>query len=212
MTDDVTRITEAVAHVEHGFRPQQTIAAAIVAERSPDDAFALALELFESEIVPLRCVAVLICEGIVSQNPEVFAFLRDRVSADPAWQIQEMLGRAIDAYCAAVGYEQSLPVIEEWLASPVRNLRRAVTEGLRIWTSRPYFKQHPEVAIQLLSSKRDDPEKYVRESAGNALRDISKRHPELVRAELATWDRSNKAIAQTYKLAAWFLESSKNCS
>jgi 3-methyladenine DNA glycosylase AlkD len=207
MTDDITRITEAVAHVEHGFKPQQAIAAAIVAERSPDDAFALALELFESESVPVRSVAVLICEGLVGQKPEVFAFLRDRVSADPAWQIQEMLGRAIDAYCAAVGYEQSLPVIEEWLASPVRNLRRAVTEGLRIWTSRPYFEQHPEVAIRLLSEKRADPELYVRKSTGNALRDISKRHPDLVRAELATWDRSDKAVAQTYKLAAKFIES-----
>ncbi|CAN5396937.1 HEAT repeat domain-containing protein [soil metagenome] len=212
MTDDVTQITEAVAHVEHGFKPQQDVAAAIVAERLPDDAFALALELFESESVPVRMTAVLIAEGIVGDREVVLAFLRGRVSADPAWQVQEMLGRAFDAHCRATGYEQALPIIEEWLASPVRNLRRAVTEGLRIWTSRPYFKQHPEVAIQLLSSKRDDPEKYVRESAGNALRDISKRYPELVRAELATWDRTDKAIAQTYKLAARFLESPKNCS
>lgn len=206
-TEDVTRITQSVAQVEHGFKPQQAIAAEIVAERSPDEAFKLALELFESDSIQVRMTAVAIAERLAGDRQDVLAFMRDRVSADPAWQVQEMLGRAFDAHCKAVGYEQALPIIEEWLASPVRNLRRAVTEGLRIWTSRPYFKQHPDIAIRFLSSKRDDPEKYVRESAGNALRDISKRHPELVRAELATWDRTNKAIAQTYKLAARFLES-----
>ena len=55
-------------------------------------------------------------------------------------------------------------------------MRRAVTEGLRIWTGRPYFHNHPEVAIQLLSQLRNDESEYVRKSVGNALRDISKKH------------------------------------
>ncbi len=120
-----------------------------------------------------------------------------------------MLAQAFDGYAAAVGYEQILPVIDDWLADPVANVRRAVTEGLRIWTSRPYFRTHPDHAVQLLSALRADPSDYVRKSVGNALRDISRKHPELIRAEVQQWDRSDKPTAQTYKLASKFLEISK---
>ncbi len=42
---------------------------------------------------------------------------------------------------------------------------------------------------------------YVRKSAGNALRDISKKFPALIKEELSTWDISDKKTAQFYKLA-----------
>jgi len=87
----------------------------------------------------------------------------------------------------------------------VANVRRAVTEGLRIWTSRPYFKEHPEQAVQLLSQLKDDPSEYVRKSTGNALRDISRKHPDLVRAELKKWDMDDTHTIQTYKLASKFI-------
>lgn len=35
------------------------------------------------------------------------------------------------------------PVIEEWLSFKYANTRRVVTEGFRIWTSRPFFKENP---------------------------------------------------------------------
>lgn len=54
------------------------------------------------------------------------------------------------------------------------NVRRAVIEGLRIWTGRPYFKENPEIAIQLISEQKSDDSEYLRKSVGNALRDISK--------------------------------------
>jgi 3-methyladenine DNA glycosylase AlkC len=45
----------------------------------------------------------------------------------------------------------------------------------------------------------------VRKSVANALRDISRKHADLVRADVQTWDLSNKSIQQTYKLASKFL-------
>jgi 3-methyladenine DNA glycosylase AlkC len=95
--------------------------------------------------------------------------------------------------------------MEEWLASGNPNLRRAVSEGLRIWTARPYFNEHPEIAVRMLAALRNDESDYVRRSAGNALRDISRAHPALVRSELATWDVAGKREAQVHKLAARFL-------
>ena len=81
------------------------------------------------------------------------------------------------------------------------NTRRAVTEGLRIWTSRPYFKDYPPKAVELIASLKDDESEYVRKSVGNSLRDISKKFPDLVKAELLNWDLSSKRISQVYKLA-----------
>ena len=107
---------------------------------------------------------------------------------------------AFDNYCKIIGYETAIPVIKEWLKSDCANTRRAVSEGLRIWTSRPYFKEHPQMAIQFLSSLKDDESEYVRKSIGNALKDISN--------ELKQWDLSSKEIKQVHKLASAYLNKS----
>ena len=86
------------------------------------------------------------------------------------------------------------------------NTRRAVTEGLRIWTSRSYFKENPMEAIERLSDLREDSSEYVRKSVGNALRDISKKHPELIKKELDSWKLDNQEINQVYKLANKFVK------
>ena len=82
------------------------------------------------------------------------------------------------------------------------NTRRAVTEGLRIWTSRPYFKENPNEAIERIANLKEDASEYVRKSVGNALRDISKKFPELIKIELDSWKLESKEIKQVYKLAS----------
>jgi len=81
-----------------------------------------------------------------------------------------------------------------------------VTEGLRIWTTRDYFREHPRVAVKLLAGLKADESEYVRKSVGNALRDISRKHKALIQNEVQTWDTSDRKIAQTYKLASRFLK------
>lgn len=83
---------------------------------------------------------------------------------------------------------------------------QSCSEGLRIWTSRPYFKDNPQIAIQLLSAYKEDTSKYVRKSIGNALRDISKKYPQMILEELNSWDLSSKEIKQVYTLASKFLD------
>lgn len=80
--------------------------------------------------------------------------------------------------------EVALPLIEEWLNSDCANVRRAVSEGVRIWTSRPYFEDNPQAAIQLLSAHKEDNSEYVRKSIGNALKDIRKKYPQMISEEL----------------------------
>lgn len=50
-----------------------------------------------------------------------------------------------------------------------------------------------------------DPKLNVRRSAGNTLRNISRKHAGLIQAELATWDVHDKRVAQVRELASEFL-------
>ncbi len=88
-----------------------------------------------------------------------------------------------------------------WLADEQPNARRAVTEGLRPWTSkrRAYFARQPAEAIRRLAALRADPSEYLRHSVGNALRDIRRAFPDLVDRETATWNLGNPLEEFTYQ-------------
>lgn len=161
--------------------------------------------LYQSDNFQIQEVGVFLAGYIADEYPDALAFLHETVSRHESWKVQEILAMAFDNYCAKIGYEKALPVIKEWFADENANIRRAASEGLRVWTSRPYFKDHPEEAIRLLAGHKEDESEYVRKSAGNCLRDISKKFPALVAQELETWDLSSKKTAQVYKLAGKFL-------
>ena len=135
-----------------------------------------------------------------------FVFLKEQISADKNWRVQEMLAKAFDEVCKHKGYEASLPLIKEWINDNNPNVVRAVTEGLRIWTSRPFFKNNPLLAIELISKHKANENEYLRKSVGNALKDISKKHRELIRAEVQQWDLSNPRVMFTYKLTTKLLK------
>jgi len=203
--DTVEKLIRRVQKTQHGFLDIQKTADEVVAEHPAKDSLGIAKELFASEIYQARSLATFIFGRLASNSKESLAFLKHCASQDSDWRVQEILAKAFDRYCSDTGYEQALPVIKEWLADSKPNVRRAVSEGLRIWTGRPYFKNHPEVAIHLLSQLRGDESEYVRKSVGNALRDISRKHKELIAVELQHWEIADKHIGQTYKLASKFL-------
>ena len=165
----------------------------------------LAFLAYHSEVYQVRMYGVFLF-GYLSIDNEILAFMRDEVSKDENWRIQEVLAKTFDEFCKSMGYEKSLPIIDEWLNHDNPNTRRAVTEGLRIWTSRIYFKENPNEAIRRIANLKDDNSEYVRKLVGNALRDISKKFPELIKDELSTWKLENKEINQVYKLASKFIK------
>lgn len=201
MKEYVEGLEREFSAIERGFLREQRRARSDYASFDPEQARRVAFLAYRSEAYQVRMYAVFLL-GHLSQEPDVLSFLRDDVSADSNWRVQEVLAKAFDDFCAVRGYEAALPVIDEWLSDPRPNVRRAVTEGLRIWTSRPYFRDHPGDAVSRLSRLRSDSSEYVRKSVGNALRDISKKHPELVAAELRTWSLETKEVAQVYRLAS----------
>ena len=165
----------------------------------------LAFLAYHSEVYQVRMYGVFLF-GYLSTDKEILTFMREEVSKDDNWRVQEVLAKSFDEFCKSIGYEKTLTVIDEWLNYDNPNTRRAVTEGLRIWTSRPYFKENPKEAIRRIANLKEDKSEYVRKSVGNALRDISKKFPELIKDELNTWKLENKEINQVYMLANKFIK------
>jgi HEAT repeat protein len=204
--NNVQSLIQRVKKTEHGFLDIQAASEEFLASHSSAETLQIGRELFTSNSHQARVLAVFLFGKLAAGSKESLTLLRKRVSLDKDWRVQETLAKAFDQYCKDGGYEKSLPVIKDWLADANPNVRRAVTEGLRIWTGRDYFREHPEIAIKLLSDLKADESEYVRKSAGNALRDISRKYQGLIRIELQSWDNSDKRIQQTYKLAVKFLK------
>jgi len=195
---------EETGKERYGLVPKE--AEKICKDHSLENCREIAAACYDCDLYYIQMLGVYILGLIAHQHEEAFEFLKNHVSKNPSWQVQEFLAMAFDNYCKNTGYEKALPTIDEWLNDNNQNVRRAVTEGLRIWTKRPYFKDNPEEAIQILSKHKADDSEYVRKSVGNALKDISKAFPELIIKELSTWVLDTKEINQVFKLANAFLQ------
>ena len=62
---------------------------------------------------------------------------------------------------------------------------------MRIWTSRPFFKENPSVAIALIAKNKAHESEYVRKS--------------VIQSEVAQWDLNNTLTMFTYKYATKLL-------
>ena len=200
----IRRLETEFSLIENGFKEEER--RALVDYKSNDTEYIkeLAFLAYKSDIYQVRMYGVFLF-GYLSDQKDILVFMRDEVSEDDNWRVQEVLAKAFDEFCRKAGYEKALPIIDEWLDNHNPNTRRAVTEGLRIWTSRPYFKDNPNEAIRRIAALKEDTSEYVRKSVGNALRDISKKFPELIRAELNNWKLDSKEINQVYKLVSKFI-------
>lgn len=200
-------IVDRSRKTEHGFNDLQLAANELISSMGNARSKDVALELLCSEVHQARCVGTFILGRLAAADLDVLNILKQRVSEDDDWRVQEILAKAFDQFCNDTGYAAAMPIIRDWLSSSLPNTRRAVTEGLRIWTARPYFRDNPSVAIELLSALRAEESEYLRKSVGNALRDISKKYPDLVRQEAKSWDLTDHGVQQVYKLATRLIAS-----
>ena len=205
MKSYILNLEKEFSLIENGFKEQENRALADYKAKGAEQCKELAYLAYSSKLYQARMYAVFLF-GHLSDREEILAFMRDEVSKDENWRVQEILAKAFDEFCKKVGYEQALLTIDEWLKNGNANAKRAVSEGLRIWTSRPYFKDNPDEAIRRLASLKEDESEYLRKSVGNALKDISKKFPNLVKAELDSWDLGSKEAMQTYKFASKFIK------
>lgn len=193
------QIIDKIKKIEHGFKHIVETGEIILADKTQKH-LDLATKFLTDESGQVRMLATYLLGKLSVAAPEALEILKTKVAADKNWRVQEMLAKAFDSYCKTTGYEKSLPTIEKWLSENNPNVKRAVIEGFRIWTSRPYFKDNPATAINLISQHKADDSEYLRKSVGNALRDISKKCLEEVQKEISTWNLANNNTAFTYKL------------
>ena len=205
MKEYILNLEKEFSLIENGFKEEEKRALADYLSNDNVYTKELAFLAFKSNVYQVRMYSVFLF-GYLSSYEEILLFMRDEVSKDDNWRVQEVLAKAFDEFCKQTGYEKSLPVIDDWLQNNNPNVRRAVTEGLRIWTSRPYFKDNPDEAIKRIATLKEDSSEYVRKSVGNALRDISKKFPELIKEELGSWDVKSKETQQVYMLARKFIK------
>ena len=204
MNEYIKSLEREFSLIKNGFKEEEKRALVDYKNNDRDYIKKLACLSYKSKVYQVRMYGVFLF-GYLSSDIRILEFMCDEVSKDDNWRVQEVLAKAFDEYCKNTGYENAMPVIDEWLSSDNPNTRRAVTEGLRIWTSRPYFKENPQEAIKRLAVLKEDASEYVRKSVGNALRDISRKFPELIKEELESWILGSKEIKQVYKLASKFL-------
>ena len=199
MKEYIATLEKEFSLIENGFKEEEKRAFLDYKSNDSEHSKTLAFLAYKSDVYQVRMYGVFLF-GYLSEDENILEFMRDEVSHDDNWRVQEVLAKAFDEFCKKTGYKQALPIIDEWLKSSNPNTRRAVTEGLRIWTSRPYFKENPNEAIKRISGLKEDTSEYVRKSVGNALRDISKKFPELIRIELDSWHLETKEIKQVTSL------------
>ncbi len=156
---------------------------------SPMGTYLLATRHYSDRAWETRAFAVQLMGSLGATEDRAVDFLYHHCGNDPAWQIHEALAMAFDDICYARGYERCLPLIRRWLVAPDPYIRRAVSEGFRPWIAvrRPYFAEDPRRVIDLLGLLRDDNNRSVRESVGNALRDLSRTHFDLVLNAIRDW-------------------------
>ncbi len=191
-------LIENIRKIEHGFKHIIEAGNLILNDKTQNH-FDLANEFLIHDSYQIRMLAVYLFGQLSTNNPQALKILKTKAGDDDNWRVQEMLAKAFDYYCSKTGYDKSLPIIKQWLSDTNPNIKRAVIEGLRIWTSRPYFKDNPKIAIGLISEQRNNDSEYLRKSIGNSLRDISKKHQQLVDEEISNW-KVDKNIEFTIKL------------
>lgn len=205
MNEYIEKLEKEFSKIANGYKDIEKRAVDDYKLESKEFISSLSKLAYKSDIHQVRMYAVFLL-GYLSEDKEILNFMKENVSKDDNWKVQEILAKSFDQFCKTKRYGESLTTIDEWLNDENLNTRRAVTEGLRIWTTRPFFKDNPEEAIRRLSKLKRDSSEYVRKSVGNALRDISKKFPELIKQELESWELDTKEIKQVYRLASKFIE------
>ena len=146
MKEYIKNLENEFSLIQNGFKEQEKRALNDFKSNDPSYIKELAYSAYKSDVYQVRMYGVFLF-GYLSDDKEILNFMRDEVSKDSNWRVQEILAKAFEEFCKKTGFKEALPFIDEWLSNNNPNTRRAVSEGLRIWTNRPYFKENPLEAI-----------------------------------------------------------------
>ncbi|AIM36875.1 DNA alkylation repair protein [Sphingobacterium sp. ML3W] len=97
---------------------------------------------------------------------------------------------------------QSIEILSEWTSIQDENIRRFTTEATRprgVWCEHiDELKQNPELALSILEPLKSDKSKYVMDSIGNWLNDVSKTCPDFVKELCERWEKESETKETKY--------------
>ena len=107
MENYIASLEKEISLIENGFKEEEK----------------RALSDYRSNTYQVRMYGVFLF-GYLSEQNDILTFMRDEVSKDDNWRVQEVLAKAFDEFCKNTGYEKALPTIDEWLENDNPNTRR----------------------------------------------------------------------------------------
>lgn len=107
----IKRLEHDFSEIKNGFKEFEKRAQLDFESYEEKEVRALAKLAYQSEVYQVRMYAVFLF-GYLSDDKAVLHFMKEEVSKDKNWRVQEILAKSFDEYCKRVGYEQSLDIID----------------------------------------------------------------------------------------------------
>ena len=92
-------IIKRISTIEHGFKPIEAEALTLFKSRPDKECLSIASELLNHEAYQVRSLAVFLLGYLSAGEMQALTILKEKVSHDSSWQVQEILAKAFDQYC-----------------------------------------------------------------------------------------------------------------
>lgn len=103
---DISNILNRIVKIEHGFNHIIDGCEEILSTYSNEQCLKLAIELFRNEAYQVRMLATMIFGQLGAENNNALCFLKEQVSKDKNWRVQEMLAKALMKFANVEGMKR----------------------------------------------------------------------------------------------------------
>ena len=100
----IKRLEHDFSEIKNGFKEFEKRAQLDFESYEEKEVHALAKLAYQSEVYQVRMYAVFLF-GYLSDDKAVLHFMKEEVSKDKNWRVQEILAKSFDEYCKRVGYD-----------------------------------------------------------------------------------------------------------
>lgn len=97
--EDVSQIINQIIKIKHGFKHIDNGATEIMATYLREQCLEISIKLFKHSTYQVRMLATALLRQIAIDKDDALCFLKEKVSVDVNWRIQEMLAKVFDNVC-----------------------------------------------------------------------------------------------------------------
>lgn len=101
MNEYVESLEREFSSIENGFKEEEKRAFTDYKSNNSEFIKKLAFLSYQSEVYQVRMYSVFLF-GYLSEDKNILMFLRDEVSKDSNWRVQEVLAKSFDEFCKII--------------------------------------------------------------------------------------------------------------